>query len=369
MGATSPRVDSVDVVRGTVMVVMALDHVRAFLGAQVNPEDVTTASTALFLTRWITHFCAPTFVFLAGVGAYLRGRTVRRSQLAWFLFTRGLWLLVLEFTLVNWGLTFSFAYRFVVGQVIWAIGAAMVLLSVLVYLPAWVVGLIGIAIIAGHNLFDGVRGAELGSWGWLWDILHTRGGFELLPGRRFYVAYPILPWFGVLAAGYGAGLILDLPAARQRRTLLILGSGLTCAFLVLRFLHAYGDPRPWSSQPDDIRTVLSFLNCQKYPPSLQFLLMTLGPALIFLASADQVPSALQRFLTTFGRVPLFFYLLHFYLIHALALLLGQPRPDNQGYSLPTIYLVWIGVVLALWPLCRWYGTVKRKHPGGFLSYL
>lgn len=381
----SARLEGVDVLRGVVMVLMALDHVRAFLGEPVDPENVTATPPALFLTRWVTHFCAPVFVFLAGTGAYLRGtRATTRRALAWYLLTRGLWLVVLELTLVHWAWSFSFDYRFAVCQVIWAIGFSMVALSGLVFFPAWAVGLLGMTILVGHNLFDGVRGTDLGPVGWLWDVLHTRRGFEPLPGRHFFVVYPLLPWFGVLAAGYGFGALLGGLEFRRRIGLLVLGAVMTLTFVVLRLVNGYGDSHPWSVQSDGLRTVLSFLNCQKYPPSLQFVLMILGPAIMFLAFADRLPRWAARPLATFGRVPLFYYLLHFVLIHTLAVVLalvqfgradwlfgGQPpeAPAGSEYSLPWIYLIWAGVVIVLWPACRWFAGVKRRHPDGWLSYL
>jgi uncharacterized membrane protein len=379
------RLDAVDALRGVVMVLMALDHVRDFLGPRGNPEDLATASTALFLTRWVTHFCAPVFVFLAGTGAYLRGaHSAHRFGLAWFLLTRGLWLLVLELTLVYWAWSFSLDYRFTVGQVIWATGASMVALSALVFLPAWAMGLVGVVILATHNLFDGVRGEDLGPGGWIWDLLHNRRAFEPVPGHTFLVLYPLLPWVGVMAAGYGFGAVLRIPMPRRRTVLLALGAGMTLGFVALRAANGYGDPRPWSVQENPVRTVLSFLNCEKYPPSLLFVLMTLGPAILLMAVADWLPKGLKGFFTTFGRVPLFYYLLHFVVIHGLAVAYALARdgdagwlfggglpipPAGYGLSLPVLYLVWAGVVLALWPVCWWYAGVKRKHPGGALSYL
>jgi uncharacterized membrane protein len=253
-----------------------------------------------------------------------------------------------------------------------------------VFLPSAAVGLLGVAILAAHNLFDGVRGADLGAAGWLWDVLHTRRGFEPLPGYHVWVIYPLLPWFGVMAAGYGFGAVLQAPEPRRRRTLVALGAALTLLFVVLRAVHGYGDPRPWSVQEGPVRTALAFVNCEKYPPSLQFVLMTLGPAILFLAVADRLPGWVKRFVATFGRVPLFYYLLHFVVIYAFSLALALARhghagwllggilagaPGDDGYGLPVVYLTWAGVVLALWPACRWYAAVKRKHPAGILSYL
>lgn len=382
---TRVRVDSVDVVRGLVMVLMALDHVGSFLGPRVDPEDLETAGTALFLNRWVTHFCAPAFVFLGGAGAYLRGTQTRsRGALAWFLMTRGVFLVVLELTLVHWLWSFSVDYRFAVGQVIFAMGAGMVALSALVFLPHWVVGVIGITVLVAHNLGDGLRSGELGPAGLLWDLLHTRRGFEWSPGRQFFLVYPLLPWFGILTAGYGfGGLLIGDSNSRQRR-LLILGSALCMAFVILRTTGLYGDPHPWSRQPDTSRTVLTFLSPEMYPPSLQFTLMTLGPAVCALALVDRLPEAVTHPLRVFGQVPLFYYLLHFLVIHALAVAiclarygradwlfgsLPPPPRDGFGFGLPVIYAIWVLVVAALYPACLWFGKIKRRHPGGFLSYL
>jgi uncharacterized membrane protein len=385
----SDRLDAVDWLRGAVMVVMALDHVRDFFTYEhINPEDPAIAPPALFFTRWVTHFCAPTFVLLAGAGAYLYGARGRsRAQLAWFLLTRGLWLVLLELTLVRFSATFNFDYRFSFGQVIWAIGWSMVALAGLVWLPAGAVGLIGVAIVAGHNLLNRVSADRVGLPGWLWDLLLVRRPFEPVRGYVFWNVYPLLPWFGVLAAGYGLGPLLRLDSGRRRPLLLALGLGMTAAFVALRWSHGYGDPRSWAPQADGLHTLMAFLACTKYPPSLQFVLMTLGPALVALALADRPLGPLARPVMTFGRVPLFFYLIHFPLIHAAAVGLALARygqadwlfanpgpaapepPPGASLSLPGVYLVWIGVVVVLYWPCRWYAGVKRRHPGGLLSYL
>jgi uncharacterized membrane protein len=373
---------------------MALDHVRDFLSnARFNPLDLSRASAALFLTRWVTHFCAPVFVFLAGTGAFLhatRGKT--RRQLAWFLLSRGLWLVALEFTLIHLGWFFNFEYRLLLGQVIWAIGCAMVALAGLVFLPAWAVTALGVALIAGHNLFDGVRADSLGSARWLWVVLCSGsffgGPLQPWPGVYFFVAYPLLPWLGVLAAGYGFGRLWLLDRGPRRRRLLGLGAGLTLLFLALRAVNRYGDPFPWSSQPGGLLTLLSFLNCWKYPPSLSFVLMTLGPAILLLGLCDRPLGRVGGVLVTFGRVPLFYYLLHLPLIHLVALGLACLRyedvsfmfhnvafagpaqlPAGYGYGLPVVYGAWLGVVLGLYPVCRWFAEVKRRRGAGWLSYL
>jgi uncharacterized membrane protein len=384
-----PRLDSIDFVRGLVMVIMALDHVRDYfhLDARLfDPTDLTRTTPLLFFTRWITHFCAPTFVFLAGTGAYLwasRGRS--RAELSRFLVSRGLWLVVVELTLVTVGWTFNFTWSFVGLQVIWVIGWSMVVLAALAWLPVRVVGAIGVVMIAGHNLLDGIHvrpltvagrlSPDATVWDWAWSLLHVQN----LP-----VLYPLIPWVGVMAAGYAFGALVQRPAAERRRLLLRLGLAVTAAFVVLRWLNVYGDPAPWSVQRDPVYTVLSFLNTSKYPPSLLYLLMTLGPSITLLALADRASGPVVRFFVVYGRVPFFYYILHIYLIHALTLaaaaVTGQAPvsallngfwafPQNFGFSLVVVYALWIGVVLALYPLCRWFAGLKASRKDAWLSYV
>jgi uncharacterized membrane protein len=387
--ATQPRVEAIDLLRGLVMVLMALDHVRDFFSeARFNPTDLARTTPALFLTRWVTHFCAPVFVFLAGTGAFLhgsRGRT--KPQLAWFLLSRGLWLVGLEFTLVHLGWFFNFNYHILIAQVIWAIGWSMVALAGLIFLPTWAVTTLGIAVVAGHNALDCVDPEALGSFRWLWVALCSGGIIPLAPEVVLYVAYPVLPWLGVMAAGYGFGALWLLDRDRRRRWLLGLGGALTLGFVVLRAANVYGDPNPWLLQSDAVFTFLAFLDCTKYPPSLLYVLMTLGPAVLALAWFDSSANRLGRPLVVFGRVPLFFYLLHVPLIHLAALafartqygdvsfllphplLIGpQGVPEGYGYGLPTVYFVTLGVVLTLYPLCRWFAEVKRRRREAWLSY-
>jgi uncharacterized membrane protein len=386
------RLDSLDFLRGAVMVLMALDHVRHFFSESISfrATDLLQASGPLFLTRWITHFCAPVFVFLAGVGVYLsasRGRSP--AELSRFLLVRGLWLILLELTFVRClGWAFNFDYHYLMAGVLWALGWSMIFLAALIHLPLAAVAGVGIAIILTHNLFDGVRPSSLGAWAWLWKILHAPGRIEPLPGMQFRVAYPIVPWIGVMAAGYASG-----PLLLGRRHLMRVGLALVAAFLVLRLTNLYGDPRPWAAQKSAAFTLFSFLNCDKYPPSLLFLLMTLGPALCALAVFHRTPRALVGPLVSvviLGRVPLFFYLVHLPLIHGLAVVFaylryGQahflfqnpppgtrtpfPLPDHYGYGLPVVYAVWIGVVILLLPACRWFAKVKAQHRSSWLRYL
>lgn len=384
------RLESVDALRGIVMVLMALDHVRDFFShARFDPLDLSRTTTALFFTRWITHFCAPVFVFLAGASAFLAlagGKP--RGELARFLLVRGLWLILLELTVVHLGWFFTLDHSFGLLQVIWALGWAMIALAALVFLPPRVVLLIGLALIAGHNLLDGIRPAEWGEWDWLWMLLHEQGLVQPAPNVTFLVVYPLLPWVGVMAAGFGFGELLRYPPPRRTRWLLALGTGMLALFLVLRGTNLYGDPFPWQRQASGWLTLLSFLNCTKYPPSLLYLLMTLGPALLLLPLLERGHGPLLRPLVIFGRVPLFYYLVHLPLIHALAVLVaqvrygragwlfstgvfggGNGRPPDDGFALPGVYLAWAVVILLLFPLCAWFAAVKARHRGGWLSYL
>ncbi len=390
LATTRTRLDAPDFLRGLVMVLMALDHVRDFFtNARFDPLDLTQTTAPLFLTRWVTHFCAPTFVLLAGASAYLygsRGRT--RGEIARFLLTRGLWLVVLELTIVRFGWLFDFDYHFSAGQVIWAIGWSMVVLAGLTYvLPTRVVAGIGVLLIVGHNLLDPLTPAQFGGTGWLWSVLHARGPLDLGGGYTFVIAYPLLPWIGVICAGYGFGALLLLPTERRRRVLTTLGLSLIAAFIGLGLLNIYGDTTPWTPQRTPLLTVFSFVDVQKYPPALLYVLMTLGPAIAALPLLERWPDgAVKRFFVTFGRVPLFYYVLHLLLIHAVACLtavmlgidpwhllrLGPflpPTPDAWGFGLPVVYAVWVGVVGALYPLCRWFAGVKARGRAWWLSYL
>jgi uncharacterized membrane protein len=380
--AGSKRLSSVDMLRGLVMVVMALDHVRDyFTSARFDATDLTQTTAALFLTRWVTHFCAPTFILLAGTSAWLAGRRRSRSELAGFLFKRGLWLVLLEFTLVSFGWYFNLRWELGLrAQIIWAIGISMIALAGLVYLPRSAILVIAVAIIAGHNLLDGITPLDAGSLETLWRVLHVQGQ---LPGLPVFVTYPLLPWIGVMALGYLLGPVLDLPADQRQRTLVRLGLAMIAGFLGLRMLNVYGDPTMWSPQRHGVMTALSFINVTKYPASLQFLLITLGPALVGLAFLERLRGPVAEWLRVFGRVPLFYYVAHLYLIHLAAIAGGvlqgysvgemarvfRQYPSTYGYGLPVIYLVWIAVVVGLYPLCRWFGIRKQGGRGWWWSYL
>jgi uncharacterized membrane protein len=387
-----PRLDSVDLLRGLVMVIMALDHTRGFLSnVTFYPLDPDKTWPALFFTRWITHYCAPVFVFLAGTGAFLsttRGKT--KNELAWFLVSRGLWLVLLECTVIRWfGWAYNFDLQSIGTGVIWAIGWSMVGLAGLIYLPVPWIAVFGIVMVAGHNLLDHVDPAPLGSWRWVWEILHRIDpsrpeAMEYLPGYKLVTGYPLIPWIGVMASGYAFGSWLRFAPERRRKWFFALGATLTILFILIRGLNVYGDPYPWSQQKTGLQTLYSFLHCHKYPPSLVYLLMTLGPALMLLSWLDRGVPRWLRPCVVFGRVPLFYYLLHLPLIHGLAVLLSfskygkaswlygsspAPRPPGYGYDLPVVYLVWIAAVLILYPVCRWFAEVKRRRRDAWLSYL
>jgi uncharacterized membrane protein len=379
-----PRLDSIDLLRGLVMVLMALDHTRDFFGPSgMNPRDV--ADPALFLTRWVTHYCAPIFILLAGMSAYLYGARGRsRSEVSLFLLTRGFWLILIEFTLVRFGWSFSLDVNFFLMQVIWVIGASMVVLAALVYLPRSAIAAIGLLMIAGHNLLDEIRPEHLGAAGWLWNVLHQPGMLEPSPQTRLYVLYPLIPWAGVMAVGYALGPVFKLDSPSRQRLLIWTGTAVIAGFIVLRASNLYGDPAAWSTHDGWVATVLSFVNCEKYPPSLLYLMMTLGPALVLLGLFEHTRGIFADWILTFGRVPFFFYIAHIILIHALAVVLTwmvfgdagwlygslpPQKPASYGVSLPAIYAVWICVVMMLYPFCRWFASLKQQRREWWWSYL
>jgi uncharacterized membrane protein len=379
------RIESVDILRGLIMIVMALDHVRDFFGnSSVNPTDPANTTIALFFTRWITHFCAPVFFLLTGTGAYLSLRRKSKSELSRFLFTRGLWLIFLELVVVRClGLQFNFDYRLTMLVVLWALGWAMIVLSALVYLPPSFIATFGVVMIVTHNLLDSVRSSNP-----LWSILHSPNVIFSNPQHIVFVAYPLVPWVGVTAAGFGLGQIYGWAQSRRKAFLGRLGIVLTAAFIVLRWINNYGDPLRWETQKSAAHTVLSFLNTNKYPPSLLFLLMTLGPAMLVLWAIDGRTPGFLRPALTIGKVPMFYYILHVPLIHLLAIIVCYARyggvhwmfessnlaqfpitpPPGWGFSLPIVYMVWAFVVLALYPLCRWFAGLKQRRSDPWLSY-
>jgi uncharacterized membrane protein len=405
------RIDSIDLLRGIVMVIMMLDHTRDFVHSQGlfgDPTNLQTTTTLLFLTRWITHFCAPVFVFLAGTGAYLQwSRGKGKAELSKFLVTRGLWLIVLECTAVKFGAFFTLDYRLLgFFQVIWAIGVSMIAMAGLIHLPVKLIGALGLAMIGLHNFLDRIQvplwqGPPNPAPTWsaaLWMLLHQQGGFQIFgSGPVIIVIYPLVPWIGVMAVGYAFGALYQLDAGRRRRLLLALGGVATGLFIVVRLINRYGDPSHWSAQKNAIFTVLSFLNATKYPPSMLFLLMTLGPAILALAwfergmgssGSPSFAGRLRNVFVTYGRVPLFFYLLQWPTAHLISVVLHliagkpvrwlfmspidlfrNPPPRGIGFSLGVVYASWIAGVLLLYPLCKWFAGVKARRRDWWLSYL
>lgn len=385
------RIESVDVVRGVIMVLMALDHTRDYFGdLAASPTNLATASAGLFMTRWITHLCAPVFFLLTGTGASLARRRRSTSGLSRFLVTRGLWLIFLELVLFRClVLQFNFDYQVTVLTVLWALGWAMIVLAALVWLPTPVVTAFGVLLIALHNLLDPVAPGALGSLAPVWAVLHGPGVVFADGRHMLFAAYPLIPWVGVTAVGYGLGELYRWDAARRRALLLRLGLALTAAFLVLRAVNVYGDPSRWAVQRTTLFTVLSFVNTTKYPPSLLFLLMTLGPALLFLRAVDERTPAWLRPALIIGKVPMFYFVLHFLLIHLLAVVAALLRygdvhwmfespsldkfpitqPPGWPLPLPAVWLIWISIPVMLYPLCRWFAGVRQRRSDWWLSYL
>ena len=385
---TTARITSIDLLRGIVMIIMALDHTRDYFHAdslRFEPDDLSQTTPILFFTRWITHFCAPVFVFLAGTSAFLSGQRKTKKQLSKFLLTRGFWLIILEFTIVNFAWTFNIKLPFTTLGVIWALGISMIVLAVFIHLPLKSILALGLIIVFGHNLLDNIQFNSF-----FWSALHERRVFRIDDSHLIRTSYPILPWIGIMVLGYCFGRLYtkEFAAEKRKKWLLILGTVTIAMFIIVRAINFYGDPDPWSTQNISIFTFLSFLNTTKYPPSLLFTLMALGPAMIFLAFAEKPLNRFTQAITRIGRVPMFYYILHLYLIHLLAMLAAEfsgfnwsdmilqrrtsfdPQLKGYGFSLGVTYLVWIGIVLLLYPLCKWYDKYKTAHKEKWwLSYL
>lgn len=386
------RIESIDLLRGVVILIMAVDHVRDFFHAPAylyDPTDLSQTSVPIFITRWITHFCAPVFVLLAGTSAWLYGSKRSKKELSWFLLTRGFILILAELFIVTLGWTFNPTYPVYILQVIWAIGVSMIVLSAMIYLPWRAILIIGILFIAAHNLLDGIHVPGNGVGSIAWAALHEQRPFTLGP-LAFFMGYPLLPWIGIISVGYCLGKLYGSTynPAQRKKTLITLGLGMIALFILLRIGNFYGEHAHWSAQKNGIYSLLSFINTTKYPPSLLYILMTLGPALLFLAFAERPLNAVTQKIIVFGRVPMFFYLAHIYLIHLLAIAAavwtGHPWSDMvltgwvtsnvqlQGYGFPliTVYLVWAGVIIVLYPLCARFDRYKRAHQAQqkWLSY-
>jgi uncharacterized membrane protein len=390
----SYRLTSLDMLRGLVIVIMALDHVRDFflVGAQQDPMTDPNVTFSVFATRWITHFCAPVFVLLAGVSAGLMMARKTPADCARFLFTRGLWLVAIEWFAISTLSTFApggipevGGQTLVAMQVIWAIGLSMIVLSGVQWMGRRTCLVIGVAIVAGHNLLDPIwpRTALFDQTWPLWAALHSQMSINAGP-FMFVFVYPILPWIGVMVLGCGISEVFQRPHERRNASLLQAGVAITLVFIVLRAIDVYGDPNPWRWQQRGLlRTAMDFMNTTKYPPSLLFLLMTLGPAAMLCAVADRIPDGITRALVVFGRVPFAFYVAHIALIHTLSVLLGVAQgfrpgqfmtifffyPSGYGVSLPGVYVVWAVVIAILYPFCRWVASVKARRRDWWLSYV
>lgn len=391
--AKSKRIESIDVLRGLVMVIMALDHVRDYFhfnAFMTDPTGIDTATPQLFFTRFITHYCAPVFIFLAGTSAYLYGQKRTKIQLSKFLITRGIWLVFVEIFIMNFLWWFDISYSFINLQVIWAIGLCMIVLGIASYLPKRVLLVLGLIIVFGHNMLDGVimKGQ---SWDAIvWYILHQPNGLAFNSDVFVWFTYPILPWIGVIFLGYSFGELYtsEMTAERRKKWLLYLGLGTVALFFLIRSVNIYGNMEPWAVQDSVEKTVYSFFRLTKYPPSLTFLLATLGPAFLFLHFIERYKNRVTNFLLVYGRVPFFYYVVHVFVIHIVAMLgmmiTGQDwarmiitKQDlfagllsGYGYSLWVVYIVWIGIVLSLYPICKRYMKYKSQNKNRWwLSYL
>lgn len=387
------RIASIDILRGAVMIIMALDHTRDFFhqSAIINdPLDLSTTTPDIFFTRWITHFCAPVFVFLSGVSVYLSSQKKTKSEASLFLVKRGLWLVLVEVTVITLGLTFNLHYNFIILQVIWAIGWSMVFLGLFIRISYYAVLAAGIILFFGHNIFDHITLPAAGTTRIILDLFFTATG-SIIPLDSNHVVgdfYAILPWTGAMMLGYSIGhwFNKEFPAAKRKQLLLLTGSSLIILFILLRFTGVYGNPTPWKKQDSFLYNLFAFINTTKYPPSLQYLSMTLGPACILLALLENIKAKWSGIVSVYGRVPFFYYVLHFYILHTILVILffatGHTsaeiynpfvpfnfRPVTFGYGLPVVYGIWLGVVILLYLPCRWFSNYKRTHSRWWLSYL
>lgn len=388
----SKRIDSIDLLRGLVMIIMALDHTRDFFHVAAwtdDPLNLSTTTPALYFTRWVTHLCAPTFVFLAGTSAWFQSQRKTKKELSIFLIKRGLWLILMEITIVNFSFGFDPAFHLVALQVIWAIGISMFFLGLLIWLPFPVLLIAGLAIVAGHNILDGYEAKMTSPPDWWYQLLHQPGGVPLSKSYLLLVLYPFLAWTGLMILGYCFGKqFLQFEGSARRKMLVWLGVGLLLLFAILRYTNKYGNPFPWSEQKNGLYTFFSFMNVQKYPPSLLYICATIGISMLLLALLSNFRNRLTDFITVYGRVPFFYYILHFYLIHIVSTIFyfarghsfaegTKPGPGflpffiapGEGVRLPWVYLIWILIVISLYPLCRWYSRYKKTHDHWWLSYI
>ncbi|MEO6541368.1 MAG: heparan-alpha-glucosaminide N-acetyltransferase domain-containing protein [Ferruginibacter sp.] len=392
LAANKPRIKSIDLLRGLVMIIMALDHTRDFFhtGAFTgDPLDPSTTTPILYFTRWVTHFCAPTFVFLAGTSAWLQGQRKTTKELSLFLITRGLWLILVEVTLMTFGILGDIHFGMFALQTIWAIGISMVILGIVIRLPFKLILLIGLLIVFGHNAIDFAEKGRTDFPVW-WQFLHRPGFLTLWGNHALGIFYPFLSWSGLMMLGYCCGKIFtDVEAEKRNKILLWMGIGALLFFIAMRAIGIYGDPLAWTTQKSWWRTFFSFMNVQKYPPSLLFMCATIGTSLIFLALVKNTSGRISKIISVYGRVPFFYYILHFYLLHIIAIIVFLSRGHSfaqgvagipnfpfkfvipgEGFGLGIVYLIWIAVVVVLYPLCKWYDNYKTKHKEKWwLSYL
>lgn len=389
----SKRIESIDLLRGIIMIIMALDHSRDFFhagaltGDPLNPE---TTTPVLYFTRWITHLCGPTFVFLSGLSAWLQGRRKTKSELGAFLISRGFWLIFIDLTIMSLGLTADIYFGIFVLETLWSIGASMIILGLVIRLSFNVILSLGLLIFFGHNLLDfaeAARGGQVPIW---WSLLHRVNIVPLWSDHSLFIFYPFLSWTGLMLLGYCCGkLFTDVTAERRRKILLTTGVLAILFFVVLRLANIYGDPRAWTEQKTDLQTFLAFMNVQKYPPSLLFLCATVGPGLIFLPLVNNTGKKLVKIISVYGRVPFFYFIVHFYILHIAAVFVylsrghsvaegmkGSPgfpfkfAAPGEGYSLLTVYAIWVAIVIIMYPLCKWYDNYKMNHKEKWwLSYL
>ena len=386
------RIESIDMLRGIVMIIMALDHVRDFFhsGALTDdPLNLMTTTPELYFTRWITHFCAPVFVFLTGTSAYLQASRKSKKELSLFLIKRGLWLIIAELIIINLIFSFDITYSQIALTVIWAIGISMLILGLLIWLPFKLLIVIGFIIVLGHNSLDFYERANPGPHHFMYNLLHSFGFHPLSDKHALLVMYPFLPWTGLMILGYCLGkVLLNTNEAYRRKFLIITGLSAIALFIILRFINVYGNPFPWSEQRTPFYSFLSFINTHKYPPSLFYMCMTIGPSLLFIAFWGNIQNGFSRIVSVYGRVPFFYYILHFFIIHLVATIVffirghsfaeGVNDPNafanfvkaGEGFSLGVTYLIWLALVILLYPLCKWYDSYKMNHKEKWwLSYL
>ncbi len=387
------RITSIDLLRGLVMIIMALDHTRDYFHKPAylyDPTDLAHTTPAIFFTRWITHFCAPVFVFLAGTSAFISGQRKTKKELSIFLLKRGVWLMLLELTLVNFSWFFNPTFSLLVLQVIWVLGLSMVILSALIHLPLKLIFAFGLLLVCSHNLLDNVTVEGNNLQGWGWALLHKFSFFKW-NGTTVAVGYPIIPWAGVMALGYCMGKIYQQSFDAAKRKRILMWTGIICIalFFIVRYSNLYGDPLKWERQSTAFYSFLSMLNTNKYPPSLLYLLMTIGPSLLFLSLSENIAEKFSAVTSTYGRVPLFYYVAHVFVLHFFAMLAAQftgyhwqdmifkttwitlqPSLKGYGFSLAVVYIIWIAVVIVLFPFCKKYDAYKMSNKDKWwLSYL